>query len=210
MQEKSVVSERTLSASPSPALRELFERHEEAYRIDDTAWNSVGDAEESPMNQARPPARVEVGRLILSIDNDGNKVTEPIYAGSEEKIREHFERHMSPLLSGSPKWAEHDDRIRCGYQVRLQAKLEEFYSVVEERQAIEKACGYTDALAAARATSDAVRHIEEAILGFVPKTLSDAAHKARWIVNAYNSGRSYLADDDKALERALDAIAAAA
>lgn len=210
MEEKSVVRGCIVSAKSSPGLRELFERHEEAYRIDDRAWNAVGDADESPIMLARPAARVEVGRLIVGRDSNGDKVTEPIYAGSEGEIREYFERHMTPLLSGSPKWASADERIRHSYQVRLQAKLEEFHSVIEERQAAEAACGYTDALDAARGTSQAVRHIEEAILGFVPQTLSDAAHKARWIVNAYNGGRSYLGDDDRSLERALDSIGAAA
>ena len=187
-------------APPRPnTLTTLFQDHADAMTVDDEAWNRLSELEDSETMSNQPRRRVQVGRMIMGRDENGEDVFDPIYCYTEEDIRENFERHLHPLL-GVPVPA---------HMARMEAKLAEFRAIVAERQRIEDDCGYTGATKKAKATAARVKEIEQEILDFVPATLDEAARKAKWLVEQLRSDRTYLHDRDDVAEVVLASIARA-
>ena len=187
-------------------LLALIAKHENLYTADDKAWGLAYDLDDSAMRSA-PRTAVEVGRIMMGRDLDGEQIFQPIIAHSESEITAYFDDHLQhiDMMTGSsiPAWKE--ARLKA-HNDRRQAKLDEFRACREARKRHEDQCGYTAAMEAAQATMREVKSVEALIIKYIPATLEEAAIKARWLVKKMNDDRSYLNDYEAALEEALDAI----
>lgn len=191
-------------------LERLIAAHVQAVVADREIWNHTADILQK-IEGKLPHCRVQVGRLVGQRDDDGNETWKPIYSHSDEEIDRFYRQSLDVNLS---MWGRNDEakaRFREKHDQRVSQKKAELAAVRAERKRIEGESGYTAAMDAARASSDAVRAIEAQIVALVPGTLEAAARKAAWIVHAYNEDNgAYLYDaGDDALIAALKTIAEA-
>ena len=187
-------------------LLALIARHENLYAADDRAWGRVYDLDDSAMMQA-PRPMVQLGRLRVGQSDDRQPVFEPITAESEHQVVSYYEdhfRYLDMLYRGTRPDLRADAFAK--HEQRKQAKLSEFRECVAVRKRYEDDCGYTAAMAAARASMEEVKEVERLIIAYVPASLEEAATKARWMVKKMSDDKSYLNDYENALEEALDAI----
>ncbi|MGO6724954.1 hypothetical protein ACCS51_28790 [Rhizobium ruizarguesonis] len=193
-------------APPRPhGLTTLFSDYEHAIELHNDAWEAVGDLADSEAMRAAPSVRVQVGRRIIGKDEAGNDVFQPIYAYGQEEIEE-YERTTHGVKMLFAKGEDAKARADAWFTRSVSEKMGRLNAVKAEAQRVEAACGYTAAIERAKGASAGVRHIEQAILDFVPTTLEDAARKARWIVAELQGERALMLDRDDIALVALAAI----
>jgi hypothetical protein len=193
-------------------LETMIASYEEAYRKDQILWRILCELENLPTMQDKPAQRVQVSRYIFGKDDEGNDRSTPIFAYSENDIREEATRNFNAGIGVfcNPRDAEKVAARRAKWDSWAEGKIAELSAIEAECKTVEDACGYTEALSAARASSERVRGIENAILEQVPTTLAEAALKARWIVQGMTASRAYFNDREDFDEVAFAAIGRAA
>lgn len=202
-----------LASAATAEIDALITKHRDALLVDEGRWEKVSDIEDAHLIGKRPLCRVQVSRLLgLGRNDDGSENWTPIYAYSVEEIVKRRDGDIDTLVSvhGWGKGGEaRAQAIREKRTAWAEAKIEELSALRAEAKRIEDECGFTEALAAARASSKARRAAETAIISLVPDNLSVAAKKARWLVDYYRAENLANEPDDDLLLAALDAIAAA-
>lgn len=191
------------------ALRELLDGHAAALAADNAAWDALADIEDEPEMKNRSLPKVPIMKILRGRDDDGNDIWETRYAYSEEEIRKKVGEHMRAQLSLFPSGKSADVRARAqltaSYAEKADALVADLQRQQAERQRIEDEVGYTAARDSARATAASVKALEEQIIEYVPVTLSEAAMKAAWIVEAFHRDEPYVDTEEQLLE-ALAAI----
>lgn len=184
------VRKQATAGDPSlAAIDDLIRRHEEAWKVDNAAWDDIPDPE-------LPLCRIEVARRYLGRDDNGEELYEPVYLFTEDQIRDSYQRNLKAHLSvwgGSP---EREASIRAKYEKLLQQRLDELAALKAEVKRVEDESGYTGACKKARATAAIVKAIEAEIIAFVPQSLAAATRKVKWVLSVYEEERCYFADDD--------------
>lgn len=188
------------------ALQELLDGHAAALAADNAAWDALADLDGLPELESRPRLRVEVAKVARR-DEDGNQVLVPSYAYSEEAINKVIDQHLSAYCAMMPgeKCASQREKVAESINAKREAFLADFRNQQAERQRIEDEVGYTAARDRARATATTVKVLEQQIIAYVPATLSEAAMKAAWIVEAFHRDEPYIDTEEQLLE-ALAAI----
>ncbi len=194
-------------ASAGSSLLAHIHEHERLYAVDSKAWDAVAELDDQAM-QSAPREAVQVSRLLVGTDADGQKIFKPIFESTEEGVRKYYQElaqhawYMFPTRQ-SAKWLS--GRV-AAIDAEMGQKLNELEARRAARKRHEDECGYTAALEAARASAEKVRCVERLIIDHVPATLQEAALKARWLVEKVSDDKSYLLDTEGALEDALAAI----
>lgn len=202
------------AAISSPALAgssllALLHEHERLYAVDSATWDAVAEIDDESMRSA-PRVAVQVSRLLVGSDANGQKIFKPILEVTDEGVTAHYQeraRHMQSLFRASTPQSDRwlSDRLAV-IDTEKREKLAELEACRAARKRHEDECGHTAALAAARASAEKVKHVERLIIDHVPATLQEAALKARWIVERINDDKSYLMDMEGHLEDALSSI----
>lgn len=189
------------------ALEALFADHATAMAADNEAWSESSDIEDSEAMCGRPKLEIQIGRMYVGRDDDGNEVTRPIIVDSIQKMEtdaKNFRDQRIRLHTRPGKDHEIREKIEASCRNWINSKTEEFRAIEAERKRIEDECGYTAAVARRDQTMDRVKEIERQIVDFEPQDLQTAGMKARWIVHAYEEQAVYIEDED--LLDALKAI----
>jgi hypothetical protein len=190
------------------SLQTMIASYEDAYREDHVLWGIPCDIEDLPVMKGKPKRRVQVSRYIFGKDDAGNDTSKPIFAYSENEIREEATRNFNAGIGVfcNPRDVEKVAARRAKWDAWAEGKIAELSAIEAECKTVEDACGYTEALSAARASSERVRGIENAILDYVPTSLAEAALKGRWIVEGMKESRAYFNDRDDFPEVAFASI----
>ena len=200
------LSDPTLASDAMPIVF-LIAEHERLYAADSATWDAVAEIDDKSM-QSAPRVAVQVSRLLVGSDTNGQKIFKPIHEVTDEGVTAHYQelaQHTRVMLP-TPQSAKFlSDRLAV-IETEKRAKLAELEAFRAARKRHEDECGYTAALEAARASAEKVKHVERLIINHVPATLQEAALKARWIVEKINDDKSYLLDMEGALEDALSSI----
>ena len=192
------------TATAGSNLLALIQEHEKLYAVDSKAWGAVADIDDANMRDA-PKVGVQVSRLLVGIDGEGQNIFKPILETTEEGVRAHY-RDWAKNLFPTPQNAEQLAARVARLDKAMNEKLAELEELRAARQRFEDQCGYTAAMDSACASAEKVKHVERLIIDHVPATLQEAALKARWLVAKINDDGSYLLDTEGCLEDALASI----
>lgn len=181
-------------------LLNLIEQRKEAMKLDLDAWNKVGDVEDSGAMDALPLVRVQLGKLRRGYNDEGNPIEEPIWGHSAEQVRAKMQKDFDAWMTFMvPKSGPIREKNVAEWEKAIQAKVDELAALQVEADRIKRESGYAEALSIARATTDAVKRIDRAIIMFVPRTLDEAVALASWVIEARKEEYTYLEDEDFAL-----------
>ena len=183
-------------------LNALMQDYEAATLADKEAWGRELEMSKNEAMKAKPPERVQLGRLSYGADVNGERVHAPIYAYFANQIEEYYQENHSRQVMFSPGAI---DKVEAETAKRTREQIAELEDIKKTCRKIENACGYTEVSMLANAASRAVQVLEREIINYVPQTLDEAARKARWIVAELDSGRGYLNDREYA-DLILDAL----
>ena len=184
-------------------LNALMDAHAKAIEADTVTWRALGEIEDAM--EDFPIVRVQVGRLFRGRDDEGNEIHDPIWACNESDIEKRYAQHCDAFLGLSGQNDTAKAKIKSDYDEIVQRKKDELAAIRAERKKRDDTCGFTDALAAARASSKNVKAIEAEIISLVPDSADVAALMAKWLIAAHANEFSYV--DDEHLMPALSAIA---
>lgn len=190
------------------SLQMMIDAYEAAYQKDHALWGIPCAIEDLLAMKEKPRRRVQIASRRSGSDDAGNQLHEPIYAYGADEIRkqavQNFEAGIGIFVSRSDEKRMADRRAK--WDGWAEVKIAELNAIEAACRKIEDECGYTKAVDDARASSDAVRKIEDAILEYVPETLAEAALKCRWIVQGMESERGYFNDREDFAQVAFASI----
>lgn len=169
------------SEDPSlEAIKALIAAHRAAYAIDEATWDKLSKIDDSePMCGLKTP-RVPIGKE---------------YAYSFPDIDHHIDIHLRSALSMCGSRGDLNELERNKYEAKRAAHKANLAAQKAEHKRIEDESGYTDALAAARATKADVDKVEQQIVIFVPRSITAAATLASFVCENLE-GNSYLDKKD--------------
>ena len=185
-------------------LNTLIEAHTKAIEVDIAAWRALADIE-AVMEDNRPIARVQIGRLFRGRDDEGNEISDPIWAYDESDIESGFAEHRNIYMDLFARTDTEKAKYKSIFDEKVRLKKDELAAIEAEVKKIDHASGHTEALAAAMATTRDVKTVEAEIISLVPESVDTAALKAKWLISAHASEFSYV--ENEHLMPALSAIA---
>lgn len=190
------------------AVGALILAHAEAYEREAVEWNKVADIEEGEAMKEYVVARVQIGRLLQGVDDDGERIYSPVYAYSDEDIERRLEPHLSARLSMCGTCEKRKQEVRAHFDELTSAKKVSLAAAQTEADRIEEQSGYAAAKRRAEAASKVVADIEDAIVNFVPVTIRAAAKQAAWVFSVFSGeGPGYIGEDE--LAKAMKSIGSA-
>lgn len=182
-------------------IAEQVVRHAE----DDKLWERSGEILERIEGDL--PA-VKVKTSVTKVYENGVQIDKPLFAYWPKMVDEHIDPHYEAHLAMRGRREDLCAPVHEHFKARKDKLKAELAALEAERKRIETEAGYTDAIAAAKASSEAMREFEAKIISFRPSTLAAAARQAQWVLAALREEFGcYVEDDD--LIKTLAAIAEA-
>jgi hypothetical protein len=169
------------TAAAAPSISERIKAHKQAWADLDAATRRLSDIEEA--NPIEPP-RVQYGRSLVGLNDDGSDEWRPLYAYSEDEINRRADRVANVLRSiwcDSPNIADKVEQRR----ERLLAELREKQAEVV---AAEASCGITEAEQEQDRASGAEQQCLDALIGHQFHTIEDIRLAASYLTDQHRAG----------------------
>jgi hypothetical protein len=182
------------------ALDSLIERYAAAAAAEEAALEAIPQIE---------PAicRVQIGRQLVGVGDDGDSEYEPVWAYVDDHIDRKAERDMKAALVFWGSTEEKREKIRSEFGEWAATKKRDLAEIwLRRRLAVDEA-GVPAALQAVDRATEALMACMAEVVDFVQASLPAAARKASWLAAELEREASPLQIKDA--REALRAIAAA-
>ncbi|MBC8718809.1 hypothetical protein [Ochrobactrum sp. Marseille-Q0166] len=190
-----VVSSPVAAAIPVVSeIEALIKQHEFAWSRDDAAWRVVDTLDDHPELRKLSTPEVQIGRQRGKKKDDGEYELLPLYVHSDLAIDEYIDRNLETQLMFISKPLVKESLLSKteAYRAEKKAELAQQESIrrsVEDKIGRNKACRYAEKCSAE------TKEIEMKILNFKPSSLRDAALQSLFVIDALETGHSYIEQD---------------
>ena len=189
-----VVSSPAGAISMVSEIETLIKQHKIAWKRDDAAWRVVDALDDHPELRKLSAPKVQIGRQRVKKKDDGEYELLPLYVHSDLAIDEYIDRNLETQLMFINKPLVKESLLSKteAYRAEKKAELAQQVSIkrsVEDKIGRNKACRYAEKCSAA------TKEIEMKILSFKPSSLRDAALQSLFVIDALETGHSYIEQD---------------